>query len=119
MTPGAERGERFVGLIVCALSSCLSSSAVDFSSADRRNIRAPSGGMYNAKYLEAWRTIFLLRSHHPSYLSVLQAGVEQLAKVEPVVQHSLQPQEEPLSLRQMKWGTHLATTQGPQARRPH
>jgi hypothetical protein len=40
MTPGAERGERFVGLIVCALSSCsgccFSSSVVDFSIAVRR-----------------------------------------------------------------------------------
>jgi hypothetical protein len=119
MTPGAERGERFVGLIVFALSSCsgcFSSSTVDFSSADRANIRAPSGGVYNAEYLEAWRTIFLLRNHHPSYLSVPQAGVEQLAGVEPVVQHSLQLQEEPLSLRQMKWETHSTTTQGPQVR---
>ena len=37
MTPGSERGDRFVGLIVCALSSCsgccFSSSVVDFSSA--------------------------------------------------------------------------------------
>jgi hypothetical protein len=33
-----------------------------------------------------------------------------------VVQHSLQLQEEPLSLRQMKWETHSTTTQGPQAR---
>jgi hypothetical protein len=95
MTPGAERGERFVGLIVCALSSCsgcLSSSVVDFSSADRGNIRAPSGAIYMeiAEYLEAWKTIFLLRNHHPNYLSVLRAGVEQLAKVKPVVQHSLQ-----------------------------
>jgi len=38
IAPGAERGERFVGLIVCALSSCsgcFSSSAVDFSSAEK------------------------------------------------------------------------------------
>src|SRR6267142_3784179 len=120
MAPGAERGERFVGLIVCAFSSCsgcFSSSTTGFSSAERIQVRTAPGGLYDdMEYLAAWRTICLPQNHHPSYRSVLRAGEGQPAKVGREVQHSLQPQEEPTSSPQTKWGTHLTTTQGLQAR---
>jgi hypothetical protein len=101
MAPGAERGKRFVGLIVCALSSCsgcFSSSTADFSSAERTQVRTALDGLYHdVEYLAAWRTICLPQNHHPSYRSVPQIGEGQPAKVGQVVRHSLQPQEEPTS----------------------
>ena len=104
-----------MGLIVFALSSCsgccLSSSAVDFSSAVRERKREKShfyrSKSHNAEYLAAWRTICLPQNHRPSYPSVLQAVVRQPAKAVRVVQHSLRAQEEPPSSRQTKRGIDL------------
>jgi hypothetical protein len=53
------------------------------------------GGRYDGamEYLATWKTICLPQSHRPSYPSVPQAGVGQLAKVTQGVQHSLRSQE--------------------------